>query len=80
MLLSHRIQGEQVNLREQHDALEFFGRLVDSCDEAMKALGKDQLCSQVLGGSYADQKICKDCPHRSASSLFTCRTFSRCHC
>ncbi|XP_067944193.1 ubiquitin carboxyl-terminal hydrolase 9X-like [Watersipora subatra] len=59
-----RIQGEQVNLREQHDAFEFFGRLVDSCDEAMKTLDKEQLCSQVLGGSYADQKICKDCPHR----------------
>jgi len=54
-----------VNLREQHDALEFFGKLVDSCDEAMQALGLPQLCSKVLGGSYADQKICKDCPHRS---------------
>lgn len=56
--------GEQVNLREQHDALEFFARLVDSCDEALQGLGQPKFCSQVLGGSYADQKICKDCPHR----------------
>ena len=23
-----------------------------------------QICSKVLGGTFADQKICKDCPHR----------------
>lgn len=63
--LLFRIQGEQVNIREQHDAFEFFNKLVDSCDEALKTLGMAELCSQALGGSYADQKICKDCPHRS---------------
>lgn len=67
----YRIQGEQVNLREQHDALEFYGRLVDSCDEAMKTLGlEQQLCDKVVGGSYADQKICKDCPHRFVISSY----------
>lgn len=59
-----RLWGEPVNLREQHDALEFFNSLVDSLDEALKALGQPTILSKVLGGSFADQKICKDCPHR----------------
>uniref|UniRef100_A0A4X1TVK3 USP domain-containing protein n=1 Tax=Sus scrofa TaxID=9823 RepID=A0A4X1TVK3_PIG len=59
-----RLWGEPVNLREQHDALEFFNSLVDSLDEALKALGHPAVLSQVLGGSFADQKICQGCPHR----------------
>uniref|UniRef100_H2QZC4 Ubiquitin specific peptidase 9, Y-linked n=1 Tax=Pan troglodytes TaxID=9598 RepID=H2QZC4_PANTR len=55
-----RIWGEPVNLREQHDALEFFNSLVDSLDEALKALGHPAILSKVLGGSFADQKICQE--------------------
>ncbi|XP_045395018.1 probable ubiquitin carboxyl-terminal hydrolase FAF-X isoform X1 [Lemur catta] len=59
-----RLWGEPVNLREQHDALEFFNSLVDSLDEALKALGHPAMLSKVLEGSFADQKICQGCPHR----------------
>ncbi|XP_025080256.1 LOW QUALITY PROTEIN: probable ubiquitin carboxyl-terminal hydrolase FAF-X [Pomacea canaliculata] len=59
-----KLWGEPVNLREQHDALEFFNSLVDSLDEALKSLSQPTLLAQHLGGSFADQKICKDCPHR----------------
>ncbi|XP_062941292.1 probable ubiquitin carboxyl-terminal hydrolase FAF-X isoform X3 [Cynocephalus volans] len=59
-----RLWGEPVNLREQHDALEFFNSLVDSLDEALKASGHPVMLSKVLGGSFADQKICQGCPHR----------------
>ncbi|KAK3714003.1 hypothetical protein RRG08_009701 [Elysia crispata] len=59
-----KLWGEPVNLREQHDALEFFNSLVDSLDEALKALSQPSVLAQVMGGSFADQKICKDCPHR----------------
>ena len=62
-----RLLGEQVNLREQHDALEFFNSLVDSLDEALNALNYKPIITKVLGGSFADQKICKGCPHRSVS-------------
>lgn len=61
---SLRLWGEPVNLREQHDALEFFNNLVDNLDEGLKALNGDPLFSDILGGSFADQKICKGCPHR----------------
>uniref|UniRef100_A0A1X7THH0 Ubiquitin carboxyl-terminal hydrolase n=1 Tax=Amphimedon queenslandica TaxID=400682 RepID=A0A1X7THH0_AMPQE len=59
-----RLEGQQVNLREQHDAFEFFNTLVDSVDEGLKAYNATPIISQVLGGSFADQKICKGCPHR----------------
>ncbi|KAK7872586.1 hypothetical protein R5R35_013810 [Gryllus longicercus] len=59
-----KLQGEPVNLREQQDAVEFFMSLVESIDEALKALSQEQIMSKILGGSYSDQKICKGCPHR----------------
>ena len=60
----YRLWGEPINLRDQHDAMEFFNSLVDSLDEALKAHGQTTILQKVLGGSFADQKICKDCPHR----------------
>lgn len=67
-----KLWGEPVNLREQHDALEFFNSLVDSLDEALKLLNQPCILSRILGGSFADQKICKDCPHRySREESFT---------
>jgi ubiquitin carboxyl-terminal hydrolase 9/24 len=59
-----RFSGEPVNLRDQHDAVEFLNTVVDSVDEGLKSLNLPQICSKVLGGTFADQKICKDCPHR----------------
>lgn len=53
-----------MNLREQQDAVEFFMSLVESIDEALKALNQEQIMGKILGGSYSDQKICKGCPHR----------------
>lgn len=38
--------------------------LVESLDEALKALSQDQIMNKTLGGSYSDQKICQGCPHR----------------
>ena len=53
-----------MNLREQHDAFEFFNCLVDSLDEGLKTFSYSPVLSEVLGGAFADQKICKGCPHR----------------
>ena len=65
-----RLWGEPVNLREQHDALEFFNNLLDNLDEGLKALSSKPLFSDILGGSFADQKICKGCPHRYEYPLY----------
>ncbi len=59
-----RLWGEKVNLREQHDAFEFFNCLLDSLDEGMKGYNYPTPVSGVLGGSFTDQKICQGCPHR----------------
>ncbi|BES97389.1 ubiquitin carboxyl-terminal hydrolase [Nesidiocoris tenuis] len=59
-----KLQGEPVNLREQQDAVEFFMSLIESIDDALKALTQEQIMSKILGGSFSDQKICKGCPHR----------------
>ncbi|XP_055852640.1 probable ubiquitin carboxyl-terminal hydrolase FAF isoform X2 [Episyrphus balteatus] len=59
-----KLQGEPVNLREQQDAVEFFMSLFESLDEGLKALGQNQFMVNTLGGSFSDQKICQECPHR----------------
>lgn len=59
-----KLQGEPVNLREQQDAVEFYMTLTDNVDEALKALGYEQIMHRTLVGIYSDQKICKECPHR----------------
>lgn len=53
-----------MNLREQQDAVEFFMSLFESLDDGLKALGHPQLMGATLGGSFSDQKICQECPHR----------------
>ncbi|VDM98498.1 unnamed protein product [Thelazia callipaeda] len=59
-----RFCGQPVNVREQQDALEFYNALFDSIDEGLKKLGELPICESLFGGTFADQKICKDCPHR----------------
>uniref|UniRef100_A0A0R3RYZ8 USP domain-containing protein n=1 Tax=Elaeophora elaphi TaxID=1147741 RepID=A0A0R3RYZ8_9BILA len=59
-----RFYGQAVNVREQQDALEFYNALCDSIDEGLKKLGESPICENLFGGTFADQKICKDCPHR----------------
>ncbi len=64
IIIINRLEGQKVNLREQHDAFEFFNTLVDCVDEGLKVYGSQPIISRILGGSFADQKICKGCPHR----------------
>ncbi|VDD91463.1 unnamed protein product [Enterobius vermicularis] len=59
-----RFGGQPVNVREQQDALEFYNAIFDTIDEGMKAIGEPPICELLFGGTFADQKICKDCPHR----------------
>ncbi|OQV21658.1 putative ubiquitin carboxyl-terminal hydrolase FAF-X [Hypsibius exemplaris] len=67
-----RMGNEPVNLREQHDAMEFYNQVVDCVDEGLKSAQKPPLMGAVLRGYFADQKICKDCPHRySRTESFT---------
>ncbi|CAL8103226.1 unnamed protein product [Calicophoron daubneyi] len=67
-----KFSSEQVNIREQHDALEFLQTLGNDLDEALHLCGMRKTIEQVLGGTYADQKLCIDCPHQySRNEPFT---------
>lgn len=61
----NRLGDQIINVREQQDALEFFNAFVDVIDEGAKKLGEAPICEKFFGGAFSDQKICKDCPHRS---------------
>lgn len=60
---SFRFWGEPVNLREQHDAFEFFINFTDQIDEKLKSLKKQELFKRTFCGVFVDQKICKECTH-----------------
>ena len=64
-----RMNGEPVNVREQQDVDEFFLRLKEVLEDALKAIGYEQTLSKILSGSFSDQKICKTCPHRYTSEV-----------
>ncbi|XP_065887407.1 ubiquitin carboxyl-terminal hydrolase 9X-like isoform X3 [Dysidea avara] len=59
-----RLWGCPVNVREPGDAFEFFNCLMDAVDEGLKAHKEKPVIARVLGGIFADQKICKGCQHR----------------
>ena len=55
--------GQDMNTREQQDAVEFFNSLADALDEVFKASGGVELFEKFFGGTLSDQKKCRDCPH-----------------
>eukprot|EP00271_Cylindrocystis_brebissonii_P017350 TRINITY_DN4491_c0_g1_i1.p1 TRINITY_DN4491_c0_g1~~TRINITY_DN4491_c0_g1_i1.p1 ORF type:complete len:2223 (-),score=458.73 TRINITY_DN4491_c0_g1_i1:345-6917(-) len=57
--------GMPINLREHQDAFEFFNRLYDSVDETLKGLHQEASLTRIFGGCFAQQVICKGCPHQS---------------
>ncbi len=69
VFFDYRLWDERVNCSEQHDAQEFFSCLVDTADEAMKLCGAPKAIESVMGGTFEDQKICIDCPHRYSFTL-----------
>ncbi|CAH8667870.1 unnamed protein product [Schistosoma curassoni] len=62
-----KFRAEAVHVGEQHDALEFFQILGNDLDEALELCKLPKIVDVVLGGKFADQKICLDCPHRYTS-------------
>ena len=41
--------------------------MTDLIDEGLKKCGQETVCQKTFGGLFADEKICKDCPHRFVS-------------
>lgn len=59
-----RMWGQEVNLREQQDAFDFFISLTDQIDEHLKKTKREQVFKSVFEGTFSNQFICSDCPHR----------------
>lgn len=67
-----KLSGQHINVRDQQDAMEFYSQIVDTLDEAMKDDSEISAIQEYLGGTFSDQKICRDCPHRfSREEAFT---------
>lgn len=59
-----RMWGQEVNLREQQDAFDFFISLTDQIDEHLKKMKREPIFKSVFEGTFSNQFICTDCPHR----------------
>ena len=59
-----KLCGALINVRDQQDAMEYYSQIVDTLDEAMKDAGEVSAIQENLMGTFSDQKICRDCPHR----------------
>lgn len=58
-----RMWGQEINVREQQDAFDFFISLTDQIDEYLKKIGHESVFKHVFEGTFSNQFICKDCPH-----------------
>lgn len=58
--------GRCLSIHEQKDADEFFNLLMDRLETNLKNTDRPGLIKDILGGAFANDVICEDCPHRSA--------------
>ena len=56
------------NLFHHQDAFEFFSNLTDQVDEVLKKNKLPQVFQKTLGGVFLDQKLCRGCEHKLATS------------
>jgi len=59
-----RMWGQEVNIREQQDAYDFFISMTDQIDESLKKMNKEPVFKNILEGAFSNQFICTDCPHQ----------------
>jgi len=54
---------KSINVLEQMDVDEFFNVFLDKLESAIKGTKKEKTIKKHFGGIYANQLLCKDCPH-----------------
>ena len=57
--------GKSINVMEQMDVDEFFNLFLDKIETVIKGTPQAKTIAHHFGGVYANQLICKDCPHSS---------------
>jgi hypothetical protein len=58
--------GEPMPTNEQRDVDEFLNIYMDKIEQNIKGTEDDRYLQSIFGGSFAQELICKDCPHRSS--------------
>lgn len=65
-----RMWGNEVNVREQQDAFDFFISLTDQIDEHLKKIKREPVFKRVFEGTFSNQFICTECPHKCVNLYF----------
>ena len=58
-------EGNSINVLEQMDVDEFFNLFLDKMEQEIKGTPQENSIKYHFGGIFANQIICKDCPHSS---------------
>jgi len=58
--------GQHLSFYEQRDADEFFNLLMDRLEESLKAINHKDLIKNLLGGTFTNEFICKECSNTSS--------------
>ena len=60
-----RLWGQEINVREQQDAFDFFTSMVDQIDEYLKSIKQEEIFRKQFEGVFCNQMICTNgCRHR----------------
>ena len=59
------VDGKPIDPQVQKDVDEFFIMLLDKFENLMKGEKEEKTVKNLLQGAYANEFICKDCPHYS---------------
>ena len=60
--------GNPTNVLIQMDVDEFFNMFMDKLETAIKGSDQEKMIQEHFGGTYANELICKGCPHYSSRS------------
>jgi ubiquitin carboxyl-terminal hydrolase 9/24 len=60
-----RLWGQEINIREQQDAFDFFTSMTDQIDEYLKSIKQEEIFHKQFEGIFCNQMICTNgCRHR----------------
>ncbi|UJR33560.1 hypothetical protein I4U23_020999 [Adineta vaga] len=60
-----RLWGQEINVREQQDAFDFFTAMTDQIDEYLKSIKQEEVFHKQFEGIFCNQMICTNgCNHR----------------
>jgi len=60
-----RLWGQEINIREQQDAFDFFTAMTDQIDEYLKSMKQEEIFRKQFEGIFCNQMICTNgCRHR----------------